>query len=112
MKQPTLLHPINDEGLRHHLAEKKSPMLVSFWAPWSSASPMLEQTLSELAYDYQKRVEFAVLNVDENAHAPAIYGIRQVPHMVLFDQGEVVASFSAAQPKGKLVEILESHLSP
>lgn len=111
MTKTTLLNPINDEELRTFLHDKKSPLLVSFWAPWNSSSAMLEQTLNELAYDYQKRIQFRVMNVDENAHSPAIYGIRQVPHMVLFDHGEQVASFSGAQPKGKLVEILESHLS-
>ncbi|RZA22456.1 MAG: hypothetical protein EOP10_15455 [Proteobacteria bacterium] len=109
--KPSSLRSINDEDLRSYLHERKSPMLVSFWAPWSSASSLLEQTLNELAFDYQKRLEIALLNVDENAHSPAIYGIRDVPHMVLFSGGEAIASFSGAQPKGKLIEILETHLS-
>ncbi|MBC7661675.1 MAG: thioredoxin fold domain-containing protein [Chitinophagaceae bacterium] len=106
-----VLSSMNDEALKAYLAEKKAPLLVSFWAPWSSSSQILEQTLGELAHDYQKRVQISMLNIDENAHSPAEYGIRSVPHLVLFDQGEAVASFSGAQPKNKLVEIIESHLS-
>ncbi len=110
MKASTL-SPINDEGLRESLKDSARPILVSFWAPWNASSPMLENTLNELAYDYQRRLDVRALNVDENAHSPAIYGIRDVPHMVLFKGGEAVASFSAAQPKAKLMEILDSHLS-
>ncbi len=111
MKTHPALQTINDEGLRAYLAEKKAPLLVSFFAPWSGSCQLLEQTLGELAHDYQKRVNVAMLNVDENAHAPAEYGVKNIPYMVLFDEGEVVASFSGAQPKTKLVEIIESHLS-
>ncbi len=109
--KPSTLSPINDAALRESLKGSPRPMLVSFWAPWNSSSAMLESTLSELAYDYQRRLEVRAMNVDENAHSPAIYGIESVPHMVLFKNGEVVASFSAAQPKAKLMEILDSHLS-
>ena len=111
MKLSSALSSLNDEGLKTYLAEKKAPLLVSFWAPWSSSWQILEQTLNELAHDYQKRIRFALLNIDENAHSPAEYGIKSIPHLVLFDQGEAVASFSGAQPKNKLVEIIESHLS-
>jgi thioredoxin 1 len=111
MKSSSALSPLNDETLKTYLSEKKSPLLVSFWAPWSSSSQILEQTLNELAHDYQKRIQISVLNIDENAHSPAEYGIKSIPHLLLFDQGEMVASFSGAQPKNKLVEIIESHLS-
>ncbi len=111
MKLNPALSPINDDSLKTYLAEKKAPLLVSFWAPWSTSCQILEQTLNELAQDYLKRVQIAVLNIDENAHSPAEYGIKSIPHLLLFDQGEIVASFSGAQPKNKLVEILETHLS-
>ena len=102
---------MDDESLRSFLANKKHPLLLSFYAPWCSTSSVLEPALNEIAHDYQKRLQVSRLNIDENAHAPAEYGVRTIPHFILFDKGEIVASFSGAQPKTKIIEFIEIHLS-
>lgn len=105
------LPSMTDETLRSYLAERKKPLLLAFWAPWCSASTVVEPLLHELAHDYGKDLTVSRMNIDENAHAPAEYGVRTIPHMVLFEDGAVVASFSGAQPKTKIVECLDTQLS-
>ena len=100
----------NDETLRQYMSEQKTPLLLVFWAPWSSPCTIMEPLLRELAVDYQKRMQVARLNVDENAHAPAEFGIKSIPHLVLIDNGEVVASLAGPQPKAKVMEMLERRL--
>jgi thioredoxin 1 len=107
---PTGLSNLNDETLRQYLSDKKQPLLLVFWAPWCGPCTVMEPMLREIAVDYQKRLQVGRLNVDENAHAPAEFGIKAIPHLVLIDKGEVVASLSGPQPKAKVLELLERRL--
>ncbi|WP_141736543.1 thioredoxin family protein [Oligoflexus tunisiensis] len=102
---------LNDETLKTWLQEKKGPLLVAFWAPWSGPCTVLEAALKEIASDYNKRLTVARLNVDENAHAPAEYGVKSIPHILIFEQGKVVATIAGPQPKVKIVEAVERRLS-
>ncbi len=102
---------LNDDSLKAYLEEKKTPLLVAFWAPWSGPCTVLEPVLKEIASDYQKRMTVSRLNVDENAHAPAEYGIKSIPYILLFDQGKVVATIVGPQPKAKILETIERRLS-
>ncbi len=110
MPKSTLL-PMDDEALRQYLKDRKQALLLSFWAPWCGTSTALDPLLQEIAHDYQKRLTVSRMNVDENAHAPAEYGVRSIPHLILFQDGTEVASVCGSQPKSKIVEFLETHLS-
>ncbi len=105
----TPLVNLNDESLRAHLAEKKTPLLLAFWAPWCGPSAVMDGLLKELASDYQKRVLVGRLNVDENAHSPALYGVKTIPHLILFNKSDVCAQLSGPVPKAKIVELIERH---
>lgn len=100
----------NDETLRTYLSEKNPALLVAFWAPWCGPCAVMEPLLRELASDFGKRLQVGRCNVDENAHAPALYGVKSIPHLILFNRGELIASLSGPQPKAKIVELIERHL--
>lgn len=107
----TALLNLNDESLRTHLADKRTSLLLAFWAPWSGPCTVMDSVLKELASDYQKKLLIGRLNVDENAHAPAVYGVKSIPHFILFENGESRAQLSGPQPKAKIVELIERHIS-
>jgi thioredoxin 1 len=102
---------LNDETLKAWLQDKKTPLLVAFWAPWSGPCTVLEGVLKEIASDYNKRLTVSRLNVDENAHAPAEFGIKSIPHILIFEQGKVVATIAGPQPKAKILETIERRLT-
>lgn len=107
---PQLIN-LNDETLKTYVQEKKTPLLVAFWAPWSGPCTVLEAVLKEIAADYGKRMTVSRLNVDENAHAPAEYGIKSIPHILIFEGGKVVATIAGPQPKAKILETIERRLT-
>ena len=71
----------------------------------------MEGVLREVASDFSKRLTVARLNVDEIDHSPAEFGIKSIPHILLLNEGSVVASLDGPQPKAKLLELLEKNLS-
>lgn len=101
----------SDDTLKSTLNDMKTPILLAFFAPWSNACKVLDSVMRELASDYGKRLQIGLMNVDENAHAPAEYGVTNVPHFVLFNAtGEVVNQLSGPHPKTKIIEMLDKNL--
>jgi len=83
-----------------------TPVLVDFWAPWCMPCRMLAPVVDELAADYNGRVKVVKVNVDENQPLAARYGIRGIPTLLLFKNGEAVDRAVGVQPKQALVEKL------
>ncbi len=90
---------------------KEHPLiLVDFWAAWCFPCKMVAPTIEELAKEFEGKVTFAKLNVDENPKTAMRFGITSIPTLILFKNGEVVEKVIGAVPKEHLVEKIKAHL--
>jgi thioredoxin 1 len=85
-------------------------VLVDFWAEWCGPCKMIAPALDELATELEGQIRIAKLNIDENQQTPRKYGIRGIPTMILFKNGQVAATKIGAEPKSKLKAWIEAHL--
>ena len=86
------------------------PVLVDYWAEWCGPCKMIAPILDEVARDYGDRIQVAKMNVDENSEVPGKLGIRGIPTLMLFKDGELVATKVGALPKAQLTAFIDSHL--
>lgn len=101
---------ITDANFDNNVLKSDKPVLVDFWAPWCGPCLAIGPTLESLAADYKDRAVVAKINVDENANTAATFGVRSIPFLAVFKNGQLVSSVVGAVPKTKLIEMLESVL--
>jgi len=94
-----------DEEIR-----KADPILVDFWAEWCGPCKMIAPILDEVSKDYDGRLQIAKMNVDENRDVPAKFGIRGIPTLMLFKDGQLAATKVGALSKAQLTAFLDGHL--
>jgi thioredoxin 1 len=105
----TISH-INDDDFDNHVKNSSLPVLVDYWAEWCGPCKAIAPILDELAKDYEGKVNIAKLNIDNNQNTPAKYGIRGIPTLMLFKDGNVIDTKVGALSKSQLVAFLDSNI--
>ena len=101
---------VSDESFDEEVLKCQLPILVDFWATWCGPCHLVVPTLDFLAQNYKDKIKIAKLNVDENMKTPARFGIRSIPTLLLFKEGELKETIVGALPQDKIVEIVSKHL--
>ena len=100
-----------DQNFKTDILESGKVALVDFWAAWCGPCMMLGPVIEELAGDYEGKAVIAKLNVDENPNTAAQYGIRSIPSLLVFKDGQVVDQMLGALPKNMIAKTLDKHLA-
>ncbi len=101
---------VNDENFDDEVLRSDIPVLVDFWAEWCGPCKVVGPTVEALASDYQGKVKVAKLNVDDNPEAAGRFGVRSIPTLIVFKDGEVQQAAVGVKPKGQLAELIENYL--
>ncbi|MBD3666414.1 MAG: thioredoxin TrxA [Kangiella sp.] len=101
---------ISDDSFETDVLGSSEPVLVDFWAEWCGPCKQIAPALEELASELEGKVTVAKLNIDDNPSTPGKYGVRGIPTLMLFKNGEVAATKIGALPKSKLQEWLEQNI--
>jgi thioredoxin 1 len=100
-----LVH-VTDGDFELQILKSEVPVLVDFWAAWCGPCRTVGPVVEELAGEYAGKVKMAKINVDENNQTPKRYGVRGIPTLMLFKDGQVVDQIVGAVPKSRIEELL------
>jgi thioredoxin 1 len=101
---------VDDASFDASVLKAKTPVLVDFWAPWCKPCLMTAPVLEELAGEYEGKITFAKLDVDQNAQTAAKYGIMAIPNLIIFKNGEPISNIVGYKPKAELKRSLDAVL--
>jgi thioredoxin 1 len=102
---------ISDSSFETDVLKSTKPVVVDFWAEWCGPCRMIAPALEELAAEFKDKVTVAKLNIDESPQTPSKYGVRGVPTLMIFHNGQVAATVVGALPKSKIKEWIESSIA-
>ena len=101
---------VSDDSFEQEVLQSEKPVLIDYWAEWCGPCKMIAPVLDEVASEYADRIRVAKLNIDENPATPPKYGIRGIPTLMLFKNGEVEATKVGAVSKAQLPAFLDENI--
>ena len=104
------LQAVTDKDFNKEVIESEGAVLVDFWAEWCGPCQRLMPVVEEIAGEMAGKLKIVKVNIEEAPEAPSKYGVRGIPALMLFKDGEVAATKVGAAPKTKLIEWVEACL--
>ena len=104
------IHYVTDDSFAADVLQSQQPVLLDYWAEWCGPCKMIAPILDEIAKEYAGRLKVAKLNIDDNQETPASYGVRGIPTLMLFKNGNVEATKVGALSKSQLAAFIDSNL--
>ena len=105
-----LIKHISDASFDADVIQSGKPVLVDYWAEWCGPCKMIAPILDDVSKEYGERLQVTKMNVDENRDVPAKFGIRGIPTLMLFKDGQLAATKVGALSKAQLTAFLDQHL--
>ena len=101
---------VTDTTFETEVLKSELPVLTDFWAPWCGPCRAIAPIVEELAAEYEGQLKVSRINVDDSPQTPARYGVRGIPTLILFKDGEAKKQIVGAVPKAQLVKAVQSVL--
>ena len=105
-----LIKQLSDASFEADVLKSSTPVLVDYWAEWCGPCKMIAPVLDEIAQTYAGKLKVCKLNIDENQETPPKYGVRGIPTLMLFKNGNVEATKVGALSKSQLAAFLDSNI--
>jgi len=106
----THIQSISDDTFETEVIESKTPVLVDFWAQWCGPCKAIAPLLEEIASEYPEKLKIVKLDVDSNTGTPPKFGVRGIPTLILFKDGQVQATQVGLLSKSQLMSFIDSHV--
>jgi thioredoxin 1 len=105
-----LIKHVSDASFEEDVLKASTPVLVDYWAEWCGPCKMIAPILDEVSATYAGKIQIAKMNVDENRDIPAKFGIRGIPTLMLFKDGQLAATKVGAMSKAQLTAFIDQQL--
>ncbi len=101
---------VTDDNFDDQVVQSEIPVLVDFWAEWCGPCKVIGPTIDALAADYQGKIKVAKLNVDDSPETAGRFGVRSIPTLIVFKDGEAQQAAIGVRPQGQLAELIEHYI--